>query len=98
MQPRDSRPAIPAAPNLILLPSVAALDASDAQIRDGDPSVLGLTLTRRTVLVARRAGYGQICFLARHPGGPPATTMSPRLRRLPWPPRPSQPTSPSSVP
>ncbi len=38
MQPRDSRPAIPAAPNLILLPSVASLDASDAQIRDGDPT------------------------------------------------------------
>src|SRR5258708_12601508 len=75
MQPRDSRPAIPAAPNLILLPSVAALDASDAQIRDGDPSVLGLTLTRRTVLVARRAGYGQIFFLARDGSGPQGTTM-----------------------
>ena len=75
MQPRDSRPAIPAAPNLILLPSVASLDASDAQIRDGDPSVLGLTLTRRTVMAARRAGYGQIFFLARDRGAPPGTTM-----------------------
>jgi 1L-myo-inositol 1-phosphate cytidylyltransferase / CDP-L-myo-inositol myo-inositolphosphotransferase len=75
MQPRDSRPAIPAAPNLILLPSVASLDASDTQIRDGDPSVLGLTLTRRTVMAARRAGYGQIFFLARDRGAPPGTTM-----------------------
>src|SRR5258708_11875611 len=81
MQPRDSRPAIPAAPNLILLPSVAALDASDAQIRDGDPSVLGLTLTRRTVLVARRAGYGQIFFLARHRGGAPAPTVTSARRQ-----------------
>jgi phosphatidylglycerophosphate synthase len=75
MQPRDSRPAIPATPNLILLPSVASLDAFDAQIRDGDPSVLGLTLTRRTVMAARRAGYGQIFFLARDRGAPPGTTM-----------------------
>jgi 1L-myo-inositol 1-phosphate cytidylyltransferase / CDP-L-myo-inositol myo-inositolphosphotransferase len=75
MQPRGSRPAIPAAPNLILLPSVASLDASDAQIRDGDPSVLGLTLTRRTNMAARRAGYGQIFFLARDRAAPPGTTM-----------------------
>jgi 1L-myo-inositol 1-phosphate cytidylyltransferase / CDP-L-myo-inositol myo-inositolphosphotransferase len=75
MQPRDSLPAIPATPNLILLPSVASLDAFDAQIRDGDPSVLGLTLTRRTVMAARRAGYGQIFFLARDRGAPPGTTM-----------------------
>src|SRR5258708_8071694 len=82
MQPRDASHEIPAAPNLILLPSVAALDASDAQIRDGDPSVLGLTLTRRTVLVARRAGYGQIFFLARDRGGPPGTTMVADWSRL----------------
>jgi 1L-myo-inositol 1-phosphate cytidylyltransferase / CDP-L-myo-inositol myo-inositolphosphotransferase len=75
MQPRDSLPAIPATPNLILLPSVASLDAFDTQIRDGDPSVLGLTLTRRTVMAARRAGYGQIFFLARDRGAPPGTTM-----------------------
>lgn len=74
MQPRDSGPAIPAAPNLILLPSVASLDASDAEIRDGDPSVLGLTLTRRTVMAARRAGYGRIFFLARGHGAPSGTT------------------------
>src|SRR5258707_3408733 len=82
MQPRDSRPAIPAAPNLILLPSVASLDASDAQIRDGDPSVLGLTLTRRTVMAAGRAGYGRIFFLARDRGGPPGTTMIADWSRL----------------
>jgi 1L-myo-inositol 1-phosphate cytidylyltransferase / CDP-L-myo-inositol myo-inositolphosphotransferase len=52
-----------------------SLDAFDAQIRDGDPSVLGLTLTRRTVMAARRAGYGQIFFLARDRGAPPGTTM-----------------------
>src|SRR5258705_13231588 len=75
MQPRDSRPAIPAAPNLILLPSVASLDASDEQIRDGDPSVLGLTLTGRTVMAARRVSFGQIFFLAPGRGAPPGTTM-----------------------
>src|SRR5260370_26625324 len=82
MQPRGSRPAIPAAPNLILLPSGASLDASDAQVRDGDPSVLGLTLTRRTIMAARRAGYGQIFFLARDRAAPPGTTMIVDWRRL----------------
>ena len=75
VHPDEPRTARAAAPNLVLLPSAASLDASDAQFRDGDPSVLGLTLTRRTVMAARRAGYGQIFFLARDRGAPPGTTM-----------------------
>ena len=74
MQSRDSRTASPAVPNLILLPSAASLDASDVQMHDGEPSVLGLGLTRRTVLAARRAGYGEIFCLARDRAGPPGTT------------------------
>jgi phosphatidylglycerophosphate synthase len=43
-------------------------------MHDGEPSVLGLSLTQRTVLAARRAGYGQIFFLARDRAAPPGTT------------------------
>jgi phosphatidylglycerophosphate synthase len=61
-------------PNLILLPSVASLDPSVAQMQDGDPSILGLGLIRRTVMAARRAGYGWIFFLARDHAAPPGIT------------------------
>jgi len=43
-------------------------------MQDGDPSILGLSLTRRTVLAGRRAGCGQIFFLARDRAAPPGTT------------------------
>jgi 1L-myo-inositol 1-phosphate cytidylyltransferase / CDP-L-myo-inositol myo-inositolphosphotransferase len=82
MQPGDSRDPTAAAPNLILLPSVASLVASDGQVHEGDPSLLGLTLTQRTVLAARRAGYGQIFFLARDRVAPPGTTTIPDWSRL----------------
>jgi phosphatidylglycerophosphate synthase len=82
MQPEHSRTAMPAAPALVLLPSVASLDASDVQMHDGEPSVLGLTLTQRTVMAARRAGYGQIFFLARDHAVPPGAATIPDWRRL----------------
>ncbi|MEA2960930.1 MAG: 1L-myo-inositol 1-phosphate cytidylyltransferase / CDP-L-myo-inositol myo-inositolphosphotransferase, partial [Alphaproteobacteria bacterium] len=76
MQPEDSRTARPGAPNLVLLPSVASLDRSDLQPRGGDPSILGLSLVRRTVLAARRAGYGQIFFLSRDHAAPGTDTIA----------------------
>jgi phosphatidylglycerophosphate synthase len=82
MQPEHSRTAMPAAPALVLLPSVASLDASDVQMHDGEPSVLGLTLTQRTVMAARRAGYGQIFFLARDRAAPPGAAAIPDWRSL----------------
>ena len=57
---------MPEAPTLILLPSPpASRDAPGvARTDDGDPIVLGLSLTRRAALAARRAGYGQVFLLA----------------------------------
>jgi phosphatidylglycerophosphate synthase len=77
MQPRDSCAATPAVPNLVLLPGVASPDASDVRLHDSEPSVLGLGLVRRTVLAARRAGYGQIFYLAGNHAAPPGTTAIP---------------------
>jgi len=74
MQLEASRPAMPAAPTLVLVPAVASLDASEVKMRDGEPSVLGLGLTQRTVLAARRAGYGRIFFLAQDRAVPPGAT------------------------
>lgn len=74
MQPGDSRTATAAAPNLCLVFSAASLDASDVPMRDGERSILGLTLAQRTVMAARRAGYGRIFFLARDQAVPPGTT------------------------
>ena len=82
MQFRDSRNAIPAAPNLILLPVAAPLDPSDPEVRGREPNILGLELVQRTVLAARRAGYGQIFFLTRDPAAPAGTTAIPNWRRL----------------
>jgi phosphatidylglycerophosphate synthase len=62
MQPEDLDAAATAAPNLILLPGAWPPDASDAQLQHSDLNVLGLGLVQRTVLAARRAGYGQIFF------------------------------------
>jgi phosphatidylglycerophosphate synthase len=73
MQPGDSR----AAPNLCLVLSAASLDASDVPMRDGERSILGLTLAQRTVMAARRAGYGRIFFLARDRAVPPGMTAIP---------------------
>jgi len=78
MQPRDSC----AAPNLILLHSAVSHDAPDVPMQGGETSILGLSLAQRTVLAARRAGYGQIFFLARDRVAPPGTTMIPDWSRL----------------
>jgi 1L-myo-inositol 1-phosphate cytidylyltransferase / CDP-L-myo-inositol myo-inositolphosphotransferase len=82
LRPKQSRTAIPAAPNLILLPPVASLDASDVRMNDGEPSVLGLSLMVRTVLAARAAGYGQIFVFARDHGEPPGTSAITDWSRL----------------
>jgi 1L-myo-inositol 1-phosphate cytidylyltransferase / CDP-L-myo-inositol myo-inositolphosphotransferase len=52
-------------PNLILLaPRISSPDLADiARGPDGDPVILGLSLIQRTVLAARRAGYGQVLLL-----------------------------------
>jgi phosphatidylglycerophosphate synthase len=82
MQLEASRPAMPAAPTLVLVPAVASLDASEVKMHDGEPSVLGLGLMRRTVLAGRRAGYGRIFFLARDRTAPPGTTAAADWGRL----------------
>jgi phosphatidylglycerophosphate synthase len=81
MHPKDSGNAIPAAPNLILLSSTGSPDASDLQVHDTELNVLGLGLVQRTVMAARRAGYGQIFFLGRD-HAPPGTTAIPDWSRL----------------
>jgi 1L-myo-inositol 1-phosphate cytidylyltransferase / CDP-L-myo-inositol myo-inositolphosphotransferase len=70
MQLEASRSATPAASSLVLLPAVAAPDASAAQLHDGELNILGLSLTQRAVEAARRAGYGQVFLLARDRAAP----------------------------
>jgi 1L-myo-inositol 1-phosphate cytidylyltransferase / CDP-L-myo-inositol myo-inositolphosphotransferase len=79
VQFRDSRNTIPAAPNLVLLPLGVPVDSSDG---DREPNILGLGLVQRTVLAARRAGYGQIFFLARDHAAPEGTTAIPNWTAL----------------
>ena len=66
-QPADARIVMEQRPILILLPVPgASLDAAgDAPANEGELMVLGLSLTRRTVLAARRAGYGEVFLLCR---------------------------------
>jgi 1L-myo-inositol 1-phosphate cytidylyltransferase / CDP-L-myo-inositol myo-inositolphosphotransferase len=61
----DIQIVMPEAPILILLsPPAPSLDAANvARTTDGDPLILGLGLIERTVLAARRAGYGQVFLL-----------------------------------
>jgi len=78
MQPENSRSAMPAAPILILLSApIASIDvARTAPPFAGDPRVLGLDLLQRTIIAARRAGYGRIFSLARdHPVPPGIATI-----------------------
>jgi phosphatidylglycerophosphate synthase len=65
MHPEESSTAMRAAANLVLLPSVGLADASDGQVPGTELKILGLGLVERTVLAARRAGYGQIFLLGR---------------------------------
>src|SRR5260221_5815405 len=78
MQPESSRSAMPAAPILILLSApIASIDvARTAPPFAGDPRVLGLDRLQRTIIAARRAGYGRIFSLARdHPVPPGIATI-----------------------
>jgi 1L-myo-inositol 1-phosphate cytidylyltransferase / CDP-L-myo-inositol myo-inositolphosphotransferase len=56
---------MPEAPILILLASrISSPNTADiARGPEGDPVILGLSLIERTVLAARRAGYGQVLLL-----------------------------------
>jgi phosphatidylglycerophosphate synthase len=81
MQRDVSRTAIPAMPILILVPaSFVSLYSSHVPLAD-DPRVLGLGLMQRTVMAARRAGYGQIFFLARDHAAPPGIAAIPNWGR-----------------
>jgi phosphatidylglycerophosphate synthase len=82
MQLEGSGIVMPTKPILVLLPAVASLDASSARVQDGERSILGLGLTQRTVLAARRAGYGQIFFLAWDSPPPADTAAIPDWGRL----------------
>jgi phosphatidylglycerophosphate synthase len=92
MQPDVPRAAIPAVPILVLVPaSVALPQAPDvAPTPDGDPTVLGLGLMRRTAIAARRTGYGQIFLLARDQAAPPGIVTIPNWSHLAAAPVPSQ--------
>jgi phosphatidylglycerophosphate synthase len=70
---------MPEAPILILLASPPApLSAVGvARADDGDSMILGLSLTQRTVLAARRAGYGQVFLLARNGSATPGVAAIP---------------------
>jgi 1L-myo-inositol 1-phosphate cytidylyltransferase / CDP-L-myo-inositol myo-inositolphosphotransferase len=80
----DSHAVIPAAPILILVPApVASLNAAClAPAYDGDTPVLGLGLMQRTVVAARRAGYGQTLFLTRDHAASPGIATVPNWRHL----------------
>jgi 1L-myo-inositol 1-phosphate cytidylyltransferase / CDP-L-myo-inositol myo-inositolphosphotransferase len=73
---------MPEVPILILLASPpASLDASGVT-RTHDPIILGLSLTRRTVLTARRAGYGKVFLLAANGHATPGIAAVPGWSRL----------------
>jgi 1L-myo-inositol 1-phosphate cytidylyltransferase / CDP-L-myo-inositol myo-inositolphosphotransferase len=73
---------MPEAPILILLAfPPASLDTS-GDMRTHDPIILGLSLTRRTVLTARRAGYGQVFLLAANGRATPGIAAVPGWSRL----------------
>src|SRR5271169_1840154 len=83
-EPADSPTAMLTAPNLILVPAAEArLQAAGvAPACDGEARVLGLGLMRRTVMAARRAGYGRIYFLARDRVGPAGIATIPDWSQL----------------
>src|SRR6185312_2941334 len=92
MQPDVPRAAIPAVPILVLVPaSIALPQAPDvAPTPDGDPTVLGLGLMRRTAVAARRAGCGQIFLLTRDHAAPPGIVTISNWSQLAAAPMPSQ--------
>ena len=63
VQYSDSRTVMPESPILILFaPPLSAARVARAHV--GDAMVLGLSLTQRAVMAARRAGYRQVVLLA----------------------------------
>jgi phosphatidylglycerophosphate synthase len=84
MQSEVTRTTIPVLANLVLLPTsdVSPCAPNTAPAYDGDPKVLGLGLMRRTVLAARRAGYGQIFFLSRDHAAPTGIATIPDWSHL----------------
>lgn len=84
MQRDVSHTVIPGLPILILVPaSVASPHPPYVAPAYADQKVLGLGLVQRTVMAARRAGYGQIYFLARDHVAPPGIATIPDWSRLP---------------
>jgi 1L-myo-inositol 1-phosphate cytidylyltransferase / CDP-L-myo-inositol myo-inositolphosphotransferase len=75
---------MPEAPILILLPaSLASFNAAAvAPAHDGEPMILGLSLTRRAVLAAQRAGYAQVFLLAANGHVAPGVAAVPDWGRL----------------
>ena len=69
---------MPEPPILILLASpVASSEAANiARGPEGDPVILGLSLIQRTVLAARRAGYGQVFLLGGNVRGTPGAAIA----------------------
>jgi phosphatidylglycerophosphate synthase len=63
-----------AEPVLVLLPDSGAPLQTPPQAGGSEPTVLGLSLARRTVMAAGRAGYNRIFFLARDGSAPPGIT------------------------
>jgi phosphatidylglycerophosphate synthase len=84
MQPENSHGAMSIAPILILLPAPnAPIETAWTEPPfDGDTRVLGLDLLQRTIITARRAGYGQIFSLARNRALPPAIITIPDWSHL----------------
>jgi phosphatidylglycerophosphate synthase len=68
-RPQDSSAVAPPAPILVLVPP--PITPPYAAATDGsEPKILGLGLTRRTVLTAHRAGYGRIFLLTPEEAAP----------------------------
>ena len=69
---------MPEPPILILLaPPIASPEAANIARRpESDPVILGLSLIQRTVLTARRAGYGQVFLLGANGGAPAGAAIA----------------------
>ncbi len=83
-QGENSRIQTSAAPILILLPApLAPLHAASGSPKyDHERTVLGVGLIRRTMIVARRAGFNQIFFLGRDCPAPPGVATIPNWSAL----------------
>jgi phosphatidylglycerophosphate synthase len=70
IQPQQSESTPASTPALIVLPCAKSRPASDV-VNAAALKLLGLGLPQRTIMAARRAGYGQIIFLENGDGAPP---------------------------